>query len=43
MAHGTMGQFTAKTLRERIKAEVGARRLALEKVSRKLRSELGLG
>jgi len=43
MAHGTLGRFTAKTLRERIKAEVEARRLALEKVSRKLRDELGLG
>ena len=43
MAHGTPGQFTAKTLRERIKAEVEAQRLGRDKVSRKLRTELGLG
>ena len=43
IAHGALGQFTAKTLRERIKGEVEGRRLAREKVSGKLREELGLG
>lgn len=43
IAHGALGEFTAKTLRERIKAEVGAQRLSRDHVSFHLRKELGLG
>ena len=43
IAQGTLGEFTAKTLRDRIKVEVEAQRLARDKVSGPLRKELGLG